>query len=144
LRDFWGCVNSGVCSPIWMALGDLMVSRFSQSSVSLVSNHRYDEDCISSHDDGDSRRKDSEAKSSSSYGNGTTEGAATATSMAYLPQTIVLCELRHDASEASAPLGTSEIVLVPKWRLKERVSFQSNIVGSCKYVRLACLVQLTM
>nr|5WBI_A Chain A, Regulatory-associated protein of TOR 1 [Arabidopsis thaliana]5WBJ_A Chain A, Regulatory-associated protein of TOR 1 [Arabidopsis thaliana]5WBK_A Chain A, Regulatory-associated protein of TOR 1 [Arabidopsis thaliana]5WBL_A Chain A, Regulatory-associated protein of TOR 1 [Arabidopsis thaliana] len=104
-----------------MALGDLMVSRFSQSSVSLVSNHRYDEDCVSSHDDGDSRRKDSEAKSSSSYGNGTTEGAATATSMAYLPQTIVLCELRHDASEASAPLGTSEIVLVPKWRLKERM-----------------------
>lgn len=98
-----------------------MVSRFSQSSVSLVSNHRYDEDCVSSHDDGDSRRKDSEAKSSSSYGNGTTEGAATATSMAYLPQTIVLCELRHDASEASAPLGTSEIVLVPKWRLKERM-----------------------
>ncbi|KAG7576530.1 WD40 repeat [Arabidopsis thaliana x Arabidopsis arenosa] len=104
-----------------MALGDLMVSRFSQSSVSLVSNHRYDEDCVSSHDDGDSRRKDSEAKSSSSYGNASTEGAATATSMAYLPQTIVLCELRHDASEASAPLGTSEIALVPKWRLKERM-----------------------
>lgn len=113
-----------------------MVSRFSQSSVSLVSNHRYDDDdCVSSHDDGDSRRKDSEAKSSS-YGNGTTERAAT--SMAYLPQTIVLCELRHDASEASAPLGTSEITLVPKWRLKERVSFQSNIAGCCKYVRLAC------
>lgn len=119
-----------------------MVSRFSQSSVSLVSNHRHDDDCVSStHDDGDSSiasgRKDSEAKSSS-YGNGTTERDATATSMAYLPQTIVLCELRHDASEASAPLGTSEIVLVPKWRLKERVSFRSNIVVSCKYVRLAC------
>uniref|UniRef100_A0A0D3C2Q2 Raptor N-terminal CASPase-like domain-containing protein n=2 Tax=Brassica TaxID=3705 RepID=A0A0D3C2Q2_BRAOL len=42
--------------------------------------------------------------------------------MAYLPQTIVLRELRHDASEASALLGTSEgIVLAPKWRLKERM-----------------------
>uniref|UniRef100_A0A1J3E6Q8 Regulatory-associated protein of TOR 1 n=1 Tax=Noccaea caerulescens TaxID=107243 RepID=A0A1J3E6Q8_NOCCA len=108
-----------------MALGDLMVSRFSQSSVSLVSNHRYDDDCVSSHGDGDSsipsRSKDSEA-TSSIYGNGTTERAATATSMAYLPQTIVLCELRHDASEASALLGTSEsLIPAPKWRLKERM-----------------------
>lgn len=124
-RDFecGGCcvVDSQVCSPIWMALGDLMVSRFSQSSVSLASSHRYDdEDCDSSIS---SRRKDSEAASSSIYGNdSTTERAAT--SMAYLPQTVVLRELRHDASEASALLGTSDgIVLAPKWRLKERVSF---------------------
>ncbi|KAF2610644.1 hypothetical protein F2Q70_00009766 [Brassica cretica] len=104
-----------------MALGDLMVSRFSQSSVSLASSHRYDEDCLSSSSHGDSsRRKDSDA-TSSIYGNGTAERAS-ATSMAYLPQTIVLRELRHDASEASALLGTSEgIVLAPKWRLKERM-----------------------
>ncbi|CAN6809952.1 unnamed protein product [Brassica oleracea] len=103
-----------------MALGDLMVSRFSQSSVSLASSHRYDEDCLSSSHGDSSRRKDSDA-TSSIYGNGTTERAS-ATSMAYLPQTIVLRELRHDASEASALLGTSEgIVLAPKWRLKERM-----------------------
>ncbi|CDY64943.1 BnaA05g37130D [Brassica napus] len=114
-----------------MALGDLMVSRFSQSSVSLASNHRYnedDEDCVSSSAHGDSsvpsRRKDSEAATSSIYGNGTEErdATATATSMAYLPQTIVLREVRHNASEASAPLGTSDgIALAPKWRLKERM-----------------------
>ncbi|WZY96063.1 hypothetical protein YC2023_068392 [Brassica napus] len=108
-----------------------MVSRFSQSSVSLASNHRYnedDEDCVSSSAHGDSsvpsRRKDSEAATSSIYGNGTEErdATATATSMAYLPQTIVLREVRHNASEASAPLGTSDgIALAPKWRLKERM-----------------------
>ncbi|CAH8391318.1 unnamed protein product [Eruca vesicaria subsp. sativa] len=102
-----------------MALGDLMVSRFSQSSVSLASNH---DDCVSTH--GDSRRKDSEA-TSSVYGNGVEEGdatATTATSMAYLPQTIVLCQVRHNGSEASASLGNSEsIVLAPKWRIKERM-----------------------
>nr|VDC93099.1 unnamed protein product [Brassica oleracea] len=103
-----------------MALGDLMVSRFSQSSVSLASSHRYDEDCLSSSHGDSSRMKDSDA-TSSIYGNGTAERAS-ATSMAYLPQTIVLRELRHDASEASALLGTSEgIVLAPKWRLKERM-----------------------
>ncbi|KAL0787621.1 regulatory-associated protein of TOR 1 [Brassica napus] len=103
-----------------MALGDLMVSRFSQSSVSLASSHRYDEDCLSSSHGDSSRMKDSNA-TSSIYGNGTAERAS-ATSMAYLPQTIVLRELRHDASEASALLGTSEgIVLAPKWRLKERM-----------------------
>ncbi|KAF3612208.1 hypothetical protein DY000_02051135 [Brassica cretica] len=114
-----------------MALGDLMVSRFSQSSVALASNHRYneeDEDCVSSSAHGDSsvpsRRKDSEATTSNIYGNGTEERDATATvtSMAYLPQTIVLREVRHNASEASAPLGTSDgIASAPKWRLKERV-----------------------
>ncbi|RID64173.1 hypothetical protein BRARA_E03129 [Brassica rapa] len=114
-----------------MALGDLMVSRFSQSSVSLASNHRYnedDDDCVSSSAPGDSsvpsRTKDSEATTSSIYGNGTEErdATATATSMAYLPQTIVLREVRHNASEVSAPLGTSDgIALAPKWRLKERM-----------------------
>ncbi|KAL0744122.1 hypothetical protein Bca4012_085635 [Brassica carinata] len=110
-----------------MALGDLMVSRFSQSSVSLASNHRYDddeEDCVSSstHGGDSSRRKDSEA-TSSVYGNGTEERATnTATSMAYLPQTLVLSQVRHNASEASPPLGTSDgIVFAPKWRLKERM-----------------------
>ncbi|XP_019058409.1 PREDICTED: regulatory-associated protein of TOR 1-like isoform X3 [Tarenaya hassleriana] len=101
-----------------------MVSRLSQSSVSVVTN--YDDDCdssaASSHHDGDSsiasRRRDSEA-ASSSYGNATTAYATT--TMAYLPQTVVLCELRHDAFEASAPLGPSESGLVSKWRLKERM-----------------------
>lgn len=101
-----------------MALGDLMASRFSQSSVVVVPNHL--DDCASSHEDGDlsSQRRESET-ASSSYGNAT---ATTATSMAYLPQTIVLCELRHDAFEACVPLGPSDSGLVSKWRPKDRVS----------------------
>ncbi|XP_024011669.1 regulatory-associated protein of TOR 2 isoform X2 [Eutrema salsugineum] len=105
-----------------MPLGDVMVSRFSQSSVTVVTNHRYDDDCTStsvasSHDDGRmsiiaSRRID-EVATTSGYGNVTT---ITATSMAYLPQIVVLCELRHDVSDAA-----SETVQAPRWRLKERM-----------------------
>ncbi|XP_031267533.1 regulatory-associated protein of TOR 1-like [Pistacia vera] len=107
-----------------MALGDLMASRFSQSAV--VSNH-FD-DCGSTQDDVDllSQRRDSDT-ASSSYGNGTgtsiatTTGNGATTSMAYLPQTIVLCELRHDAFEASTPTGPSDNGLVSKWRPKDRM-----------------------
>ena len=110
-------------------------SRFSQSPHVGVSNsdnhnHSHFDDCASSSsssyalDDGDfgSRRRDSEASStaaaaaaSGGYGN------AAATSMAYLPQTVVLCELRHDAFEASEPAGPAVNGLVSKWRPKERV-----------------------
>ena len=104
-----------------MALGDLMASsRFSQSPVMVVSNHL--DDCVSStHEDSDliSQRMDSDA-ARSNYSNAT---VATTTSMAYLPQTIVLCELRHEAFEASVPTGPSESGLVSKWRPKDRVSF---------------------
>lgn len=101
-----------------MALGDLMASRFSQSSAALLSNHL--EECVSSHDDGDlsSQRRDSET-ASSSYGNASTSAT---TSMAYLPQTMVLCELRHEAFEACRPTGPSDSGLVSKWRPKDRVS----------------------
>lgn len=102
-----------------MALGDLMASRFSHSSAALVSNHL--EECYSSHDDVDlsSQRRDSET-ASSSYGNAT---SIAATSMAYLPQTIVLCDLRHDAFEVFPPAGPSDSGLLSKWRPKDRVSF---------------------
>lgn len=99
-----------------MALGDLMASRFSQSSVAVVSNH-FD-DCASSHDDSDLRRESETA--SSSYNENAT---GTTTSMAYLPQTVVLCELRHDSFEARMPTGPSDSGLVSKWRPKDRVSF---------------------
>lgn len=102
-----------------MALGDLMASRISQSSLAVVSNHL--DDCASNHDDdGDliSLRRDSEV-ASSSYGNA---AVTTATTMVYLPQTIVLCELRHDAFEACLPAGPSDSGLVSKWRPKDRVS----------------------
>lgn len=96
-----------------MALGDLMATRFSQSSLT-VSNHM--DDC-SSHDEGDlaSQKRDSET-ASSSYGNGNT-----ITSITYLPQTIMLCELRHEAFEAYVPAGPAESGLVSKWRPKDRM-----------------------
>ncbi|XP_065852819.1 regulatory-associated protein of TOR 1 [Euphorbia lathyris] len=101
-----------------MALGDLMASRFSQSSVAVVSNH-YD-DYASSHGedavDLALQRRDAET-ASSSYGN----AAVTTTSLNYLPQTIVLCELRHDSFEASVPTGPSDSGLVSKWRPKDRM-----------------------
>lgn len=99
-----------------MALGDLMASRFSQSSVA-VSNHL---DEYSNHEDGEfgEQKRDSDT-ASSSYGNATT--TMTTTSMAYLPQAIILCELRHDAFEACVPLGPSDSGLVSKWRPKDRM-----------------------
>lgn len=104
---------------IWMALGDLMASRFSQSAV--VSNHLND-DCGSAHGDVDLRRDFDTA--SSSYTNNasvTTITTTTTTSLAYLPQTVVLCELRHEAFEASTPTGPSDSGLVSKWRPKDRM-----------------------
>lgn len=102
---------------IWMALGDLMASRFSQSAV--VSNHLND-DCGSAHDEIDLRR-DSDTASSSYTNNATVTTITTTTSLAYLPQNVVLCELRHETFEASTPSGPSDSGLVSKWRPKDRV-----------------------
>ncbi|KAL6998489.1 Regulatory-associated protein of TOR 1 [Sarracenia purpurea var. burkii] len=77
-----------------MALGDLMASRFSQSSV-VVSNHL--DECSN------------------------TDGITTATSLAYLPQTVVLCDLRHESFEECVPSGPSDSGLVSKWRPKDRM-----------------------
>lgn len=113
-----------------MALGDLMATRFAQSTV-VVSNHL---DEYLSRDDGELyRQRDlSETASTSGGGNGY-EGAivvssaaagtttTTATSMMYLPQTIVFCELRHEAFEDSVPTGPAESGLVSKWRPRDRV-----------------------
>ncbi|KAL8141036.1 hypothetical protein V2J09_007057 [Rumex salicifolius] len=86
-----------------MALGDLMDSRFSQSS-SAVSSQLIGDDC-SSRDFVEFRR----------------DVETATTSMAYLPQNVVLCELRHDAFEACAPAGPADSGLVSKWRPKDRM-----------------------
>ncbi|KAK6943403.1 Raptor, N-terminal CASPase-like domain [Dillenia turbinata] len=109
-----------------MALGGSMASRFSQSSVVSGPNHL--DECSSSHEESSTdfgvggvprRDRDSET-ASSSYGNAATTSNTT-TSMAYLPQTQVLCELRHDAFEASTQSGPSDSGLVSKWRPKDRM-----------------------
>ncbi|PHT24879.1 hypothetical protein CQW23_35459 [Capsicum baccatum] len=101
-----------------MALGDLMESRFSQSSAAL------DE---FGNEDGDksSNVRESDTASSSYLGGAGTGFAAdnamtTTTSMAYFPQTIVLCELRHDGFEDCVPSGPSDTGLVSKWRPRDR------------------------
>ncbi|TYI06696.1 hypothetical protein ES332_A10G176900v1 [Gossypium tomentosum] len=110
-----------------MALGDLMTSRFSQLSLA-VSNHVMDgngsngdylEDAASA--DMASQRRDFDTASTSSYANAVASTATVPTTMAYLPQTIVLCELRHAAFEAFTPTGPSDSGLVSKWRPKDRM-----------------------
>ncbi|KAL3536590.1 hypothetical protein ACH5RR_005051 [Cinchona calisaya] len=107
-----------------MALGDLIPSRFSHSSttLSVVSNHFQDLNISTSsnsntsnhHEDGEKSVRNLETSSSSCVG-----GAVT--SMAYLPQTVVLSDLRHDAFEGSLPSGPSDSGLVSKWRPKDRM-----------------------
>ncbi|CAL0328335.1 unnamed protein product [Lupinus luteus] len=102
-----------------MALGDSIPSsriHHSDSSSSTVTASVPDDD-----------RRDSElaAPASTSYGgNGSSTAADSAgvgaTSMAYLSQTVVLCELRHDAFEASVPIGPCQSGLVSRWRPKDR------------------------
>ncbi|XAR55764.1 hypothetical protein NMG60_11035961 [Bertholletia excelsa] len=101
-----------------MALGDLMASRFSQSS-SVVSNHYDDYSSLEYVDLGAQRRDRDSETASCSYGNATATSAAT--SMAYLPQTIVLCDLRHEAFEDCVPSGPSDRGLVSKWKPKDRM-----------------------
>ncbi|CAN0879595.1 Regulatory-associated protein of TOR 1 [Linum grandiflorum] len=89
-----------------MAMGDLSDNYDDSASASMHGDNGGV---------GDSRR-DSEAAASTSYGNA-------ATSMAYLPQTIVLCEHRHEALEVSVPTptGPSDSGFVSKWRPKDRM-----------------------
>jgi len=136
-----------------MALGDLMASRFSQSTVLVVPSQNHHDDSTASSssssvavvtatnntDDADfTNRGDSEAAIASSSGNYTGNGP---TSMAYLPQTVVLCELRHEAFEAAVPAGPADSGLVSKWRPKDRVSsiaLESSI--QLLFVNLVCIV----
>lgn len=120
-----------------MALGDLMATRFAHSTV-VVSNHL---DEYLSRDDVElyRNRDNSETASTSGGGGGnvienaittlatvagtTNTTTTTATTMVYFPQTIVFCELRHEAFEDSVPTGPAESGLVSKWRPRDRVRF---------------------
>ncbi|XP_072974981.1 regulatory-associated protein of TOR 1 [Typha angustifolia] len=96
-----------------MALGDLMASRFSQSSAS-VSNHL---DEFSEREDGESggQRREPETATTAVV------PTAATTSLAYLPQTVVLCEFRHEGFEDCVASGPSDSGLVSKWRPKDRM-----------------------
>ncbi|XP_045798844.1 regulatory-associated protein of TOR 1-like isoform X1 [Trifolium pratense] len=115
-----------------MALGDLMASRFSQSTVLIVPNHHDDStatafsssaSAAALNDESDftsvPHRRDSEFTAASS--SSTSGYANAATTMAYLPQTSFFNELRHDAFELELPSGPSDSGLVSKWRPKDKM-----------------------
>ncbi|XP_019450728.1 PREDICTED: regulatory-associated protein of TOR 1-like [Lupinus angustifolius] len=105
---------------------DLMASsRLSQSMVLILPNHHSNSLTAFLHDDLHSHnRTDSEPPDiavTSTYAVNDSTAIATPTSMPYLPHTVVLCELRHDAFEASVPTGPCDSGLVSKWRPKDRM-----------------------
>ncbi|KAF8007708.1 hypothetical protein BT93_K1645 [Corymbia citriodora subsp. variegata] len=93
----WRC-REGLVSK-FTALGDVMASRFSQTTVSAESNRLDHHGPSSSNEDG---------------GCGTSDPS-------YSPQNVVLCEPRREASEVRVPCGPSESGLVLKWRPKKRI-----------------------
>ncbi|XP_076959609.1 regulatory-associated protein of TOR 1-like [Bidens hawaiensis] len=123
-----------------MALGDMMESRFSHSQLALVSNHNHNHysnstidvvvlDMDSSSDSiVDARRDRDDSDTVASYGN---NALLPPTSMAYLPQNLVLCDLRHDAFEACTPSGPAQTGLVSKWRPKDRMKTGSVAFVLC-------------
>ncbi|KAK9734343.1 hypothetical protein RND81_04G133000 [Saponaria officinalis] len=133
-----------------MALGDLVATRLSNSnSTVVVSNHL--DDYLSSRINGDdvvnaefrNRVAVEEAAATgsgtiiitSSNSGGSVSGNE-ATSMVYLPQTIVLCELRHEAFEISVPTGPAENGLVSKWRPRERL--KTGMVALVLCLNISC------
>ncbi|KAG0473726.1 hypothetical protein HPP92_015071 [Vanilla planifolia] len=94
-----------------MALGDRMESRFSQSSASASSH--LDE--FSNREDGEfSGQRELETVVGADPVTGTTN-------IPYLPQTVFLCDSRHEGFEETVPTGPSESGLVSKWRPKEKM-----------------------
>lgn len=121
-----------------------MASRFSQSPVAAAALSNHLDRCSIAADDVDSvgrdnRDRDSET-ASSSYGNGVST-TTTATSMVYFPQTIVLCDLRHEAFEVRVPTGPADSGLVSKWRPKDRVSsfLPHHFIISSVFMVVSCL-----
>ncbi|RRT50232.1 hypothetical protein B296_00051887, partial [Ensete ventricosum] len=103
-----------------MALGDLMASGLSGSSAS-VSNHL---DEFSGREDGDAVTAAEGAEpevATPAGGNLPVRASAAATSMVYLPHTVVLSDFRHEGFEDCAAVGPSDNGLVSKWRPKDRV-----------------------
>ncbi|XP_019254811.1 PREDICTED: regulatory-associated protein of TOR 1-like isoform X4 [Nicotiana attenuata] len=95
-----------------MALGDLMTSRSSQSLATVIVED------FANHEERISNRDSETAHSSYIADNATT---TMTTSMAYMPQNILFCELRHDRFEEYVPSGPSRTGLISKWRIKHRM-----------------------
>lgn len=106
----------------WMALGDLMAAPlFSQSSTASTTTPTiHADEFTSSREDGE---LEAAAAAAAAAGvNYAPTATTTTSSIAYLPQTVVLCDFRHEGFEEIVPLGTAESGLVSRWRPKDRVS----------------------
>ncbi|XP_017218499.1 regulatory-associated protein of TOR 1 isoform X2 [Daucus carota subsp. sativus] len=91
-------------------MGDLMAPRISQS---LVPTHLDEFDFVEIDNSRDVDADDDVDDAA--------PAALMVTSMAYLPQNSVLCELRHEAFEACVSSGPLDVGLVSKWRPKDRM-----------------------
>ncbi|KAL2455765.1 Regulatory-associated protein of TOR 1 [Abeliophyllum distichum] len=141
-EGFLGTKDDSVCSfkarlkekkkrGVFMALGDLVVaSRFSVSSMAYNPLEGFASS--GNHVNGDDMRIISSSNSINNNSNcwksqfmGANSSYAavmtTTSSMAYLPQTLVLCELRHDGFEESVPSGPSNSGLIAKWWPRDRM-----------------------
>lgn len=94
-----------------------LFAQSSAASTTVVVTNPVDE--FSSKEDGDERVNEIVVAVSSGPAAATTTATS---SIAYLPQTVVLSDFRHDGFEESVPLGPAESGLVSKWRPKDRVS----------------------
>lgn len=112
----------------------MAASRFSQSTAE-VSSHLEEFSANGNHVEEDGERSvyssngindNSNARDLSETASSSYAAMTTTTSMAYLPQTVVLCELRHDGFEDCMPSGPSDSGLVSKWRPRDRVSSRST------------------
>lgn len=92
---------------------------FSQSSAAstITTTENHEDEFSSSREDGEGGlNREPEAAV------GVNSGPMATSSIAYLPQTVVLCDFRHEGFEESVPMGPAESGLVSKWRPKDRVS----------------------
>ncbi|XP_019413125.1 PREDICTED: regulatory-associated protein of TOR 1-like isoform X2 [Lupinus angustifolius] len=115
-----------------MGLGDLMPSSrnyHSTVTASVPDDDRRDSELAPPPSTSSGGNASSTAADSAAAGDGGDGGGAT--SMAYLPQTVVLCELRHDAFEASVPTGPCHSGLVSRWRPKDRTKTGCGALVLC-------------
>jgi len=112
---------------------------FSQSSTAstIIANH------VTNHVDEFSLREDGDGglKREPELVIAVNSGPTATSSIAYLPQTVVLCDFRHEGFEESVPLGPAESGLVSKWRPKDRVSSSFEFFFD---QRLSCCYRLQM
>ncbi|KAL6520870.1 Regulatory-associated protein of TOR 1 [Orobanche gracilis] len=114
-----------------MALGDLMAASLFSQSTQAVSNHlnEYSENGNHVEEDGERsvyssnriKNSNSNARDISDTASSSLAAMTTTTDMAYLPQTVVLCELRHDGFEDCMPSGPADSGVVSKWRPRDRM-----------------------